>query len=69
MSPVNKAGASFRLQAGGQKYSYTLFFLNEETLKNLDESEGFEVGVGPSVVVADEGFAKSAATTAAKEKG
>ena len=62
------AEESVGLQAGAQKYGYALFFLSEETLKYLDKSEGFEVGVGPSVVVADEGFAKSTTTTTAKDK-
>ncbi|MCL4798094.1 MAG: lipid-binding SYLF domain-containing protein [Burkholderiales bacterium] len=64
----NTAGASYGLQAGAQKYGYAMFFLSEETLKYLDKSEGFEVGVGPSVVVADEGLAKSMTTTTAKDK-
>jgi len=64
----NTAGASFGLQAGAQKYGYALFFLSNETLKYLDESQGFEVGVGPSVVVADEGLAKSTTTTTVKDK-
>ena len=54
----NTAGASVGLQAGGQKYGYALFFLNNETLKALDQANGFEIGVGPSVVVADEGMGK-----------
>ena len=65
----NTAGASFGLQAGGQKYGYALFFLSEETLNYLDKSEGFEVGVGPSIVVADEGFAKSTTTTTGEGQG
>jgi lipid-binding SYLF domain-containing protein len=60
------AGASMGLQAGAQKYGYAMFFLTEETLKSLDKAEGFEVGVGPSVVVADQGLAKSTTTTTAK---
>jgi lipid-binding SYLF domain-containing protein len=63
----NTAGASVGLQAGGQKYGYAMFFLSEATLKYLDKSEGFEVGVGPSVVVADQGLAKSATTTTVKD--
>ena len=35
----------------------------ESLFKYLDKSEGFEVGVGPSVVVADQGLAKSSTTT------
>ncbi len=62
------AGASMGLQAGGQKYGYALFFLSEDTLKSLDQTQGFEVGVGPSVVVADQGLAKSTTTTTVKDK-
>lgn len=62
------AGASIGLQAGAQAYGYALFFLSEDTLKYLERSEGFEVGVGPSVVVADEGFAKATTTTTVKDK-
>lgn len=64
----NTAGASFGLQAGAQHYGYALFFLSEETLRHLDASEGFEVGVGPSVVVADEGFARSVTTTTMQDQ-
>ena len=64
----NTAGASVGLQAGAQKYGYTMFFLSEETLKSLDKTEGFEVGVGPSVVIADQGLAKSTTTTTVKDK-
>jgi lipid-binding SYLF domain-containing protein len=64
----NTAGASVGLQAGGQKYGYAMFFLSEDNLKYLDKSEGFEVGVGPSVVVADQGLAKSTTTTTVKDK-
>ena len=54
------AGASYGLQAGAQQFGYALFFMNERALKTLTETGGFEVGVGPSVVVVDEGMAKSA---------
>jgi lipid-binding SYLF domain-containing protein len=64
----NTAGASMGLQAGGQKYGYALFFLSEDNVKYLDRSEGFEVGVGPSVVVADQGLATSTTTTTVKDK-
>jgi lipid-binding SYLF domain-containing protein len=64
----NTAGASMGLNIGAQKYGYALFFLSDETLKYLDQSQGFEVGVGPSVVVADEGLAKSTTTTTVQDK-
>jgi len=59
--------ASFGLQAGGQKFGYAMFLMNEKALKHLDSTEGWEVGVGPSLVVVDEGVAKSLTTTTARE--
>ena len=58
----NTSGASYGLQAGIQKYGYAMFFMNEPALKQLNKAEGFEIGVGPSVVVADEGFGKNVST-------
>jgi lipid-binding SYLF domain-containing protein len=63
----NTAGASYGLQAGAQKYGYVLFFMTDSALAYLGNSEGFEIGVGPSVVVMDEGMAKSATTTTLKD--
>jgi len=60
-------GASFGLQAGGQQYGYAMFFLNESALAQLDNANGFEVGVGPSIVVVDEGMAKNTTSTTLKE--
>jgi lipid-binding SYLF domain-containing protein len=60
-------GASFGLQAGGQKYGYAMFFTSDEALNQLDNANGFEVGVGPSVVVVDEGMGKSTTTTTLKD--
>lgn len=57
------AGASYGLQAGAQKYGYAMFFMNEKALQALDANEGFEVGIGPSIVVIDQGMGKSHTTT------
>jgi lipid-binding SYLF domain-containing protein len=61
------SGASFGLQAGAQTYGYAMFFMNPKALEQLDKADGFEVGVGPSVVVMDEGMAKSSTTTTMKD--
>ena len=63
----NTAGASIGLQAGAQTYSYALFFMNPNALAQLDKADGFEVGVGPTVVVMDEGKAKTSTTTTMKD--
>ncbi|CAG0944701.1 lipid-binding SYLF domain-containing protein [Geobacter sp.] len=58
---------SYGLQAGAQTFGYALFFMNKEALDYLNKSEGWEVGVGPSIVVVDMGAAKSLTTTTAKD--
>ena len=63
----NTSGVSSGLQAGAQQYGYAMFFMNQAALKALDSTQGFEVGVGPSVVVMDEGKAKSTTTTTMKD--
>jgi lipid-binding SYLF domain-containing protein len=60
-------GASYGLQAGGQQYGYAMFFMNEKALAELDNAKGFEVGVGPSIVMVDEGMAKTTNTNTLKE--
>ena len=61
------AGASVGLQAGAQTFGYALFFMNANAQAQLDKADGFEVGVGPTVVVMDEGKAKTMTTTTAKD--
>lgn len=55
----NSVAGSYGFQAGIQKFGYALFFMNDQALKQLEELEGFEVGVGPSIVIVDEGMGKS----------
>ena len=63
----NTSGASVGLQAGAQQYGYAMFFMNANALTQLDKAGGFEVGVGPTVVVVDEGKAKTMTTTTSKD--
>jgi len=57
------SAVSYGLQAGVQKYGYVLFFMNHKALSYLRKSGGWEVGVGPSIVVVDTGTAKSMSST------
>ena len=59
----NTGGASFGFQAGVQEYGYAMFFMKESALNALNVTQGFEVGVGPSVVVIDQGMGTSHTTT------
>ena len=49
----SSAAASYGLQAGGQKFGYAMFFMTEAARAYLAKSDGWEVGVGPSLVVVD----------------
>lgn len=55
--------ASYGLQAGVQWFGYAMFFMNQDAMKYLDSSQGFEIGTGPSVVVLDQGAAKKFSST------
>jgi lipid-binding SYLF domain-containing protein len=62
-SYYNLSAASFGLQAGGQKFSYALFFMTDDALKYLETSDGWAIGSGPSVAVLDKGAAASMTST------
>jgi lipid-binding SYLF domain-containing protein len=55
--------ASYGFQAGVQAYGYVLFFMDDASVQYLDNSAGFELGTGPSLVVLDSGFGKNLSTT------
>ena len=55
----NTSSVSYGLQFGGQTFGYVLFFMNHKALSYLNQSGGWEVGVGPSIVIVDTGSAKS----------
>jgi lipid-binding SYLF domain-containing protein len=59
----NIAAASFGLQAGAQTFSYAMFFMNNAALRYLQDSNGWSIGSGPSVVVMDKGAAASLTST------
>ncbi len=67
----NTAAASYGLQAGVQNYGYAMFFMTDAALAYLNKSGGWEVGVGPSVVIVDKetaaAFGKSMTTSTLKE--
>ena len=55
--------ASYGFQAGAQAFGYVLFFMDDASVRYLDNSDGWEVGTGPSLVVLDAGFGKNFTTT------
>lgn len=63
----NISAASYGLQAGVQEFGYAMFLMTDEAREYLDKSQGWEVGVGPSIVVVDDGVGESLTTTTAKD--
>jgi lipid-binding SYLF domain-containing protein len=59
----NLTSVSYGLQAGAQSFSQVMFLMTPAALQYLNTSDGWAVGVGPSVVVMNEGTARSMTTT------
>jgi lipid-binding SYLF domain-containing protein len=63
----NSVAGSFGLQAGVQIFGYAMFLMTDKALEYLDRSGGWEIGVGPSIVVVGTGMGKALTTTTIKE--
>jgi lipid-binding SYLF domain-containing protein len=63
----NSVSGSWGLQAGAQSYGYVVFLMTDKAVKYITETKGWEIGVGPTVVVVDEGVAKNLSSSTLKE--
>jgi len=63
----NSVSASWGWQAGAESYAYAVFLMNDKALDYLAKSKGWEVGVGPTLVVVNEGAAKNLSTSTLKD--
>ena len=63
----SSVAASYGLQAGAQAFGYAMFLMSDSVVDYLDNSDGWEIGAGPSVVVIDAGMAKDFSTTTLKD--
>lgn len=63
----NSVGASWGLQAGAQSFGYAVFLMNNKAVDYIHKSEGWEIGVGPTVVIVNEGVAKNLSTSTLKD--
>ena len=52
---------------GVQSYAYALFLMNDKALDYIKKTQGWEIGVGPTVVIVNEGVAKNLSTTTLKD--
>lgn len=62
----NSVSASWGWQVGAESYAYVVFLMSDKAVKYLQTSKGWEFGVGPTVVLVNEGIAKNLTTTTLK---
>lgn len=62
----SSGGVSAGLQAGAQSYGYAVFFMSDKEMKSFENSKGWEIGAGPSIVIVDQGMAKDLTTMTLK---
>jgi lipid-binding SYLF domain-containing protein len=58
--------ASYGLQAGVQTFGYVLQLMTDLAVEKVETSENWELGVGPTIVVVDQGAATTLTTKTAK---
>ncbi len=63
----NSVSGSWGLQAGAQSFGYAVFLMTDKAVEYLRKSHGWEIGVGPTVVVVNEGVAKNLSSSTLKE--
>ncbi len=63
----NSVTASFGWQVGAQSYGYAVFLMSDKAVKYINDTRGWEIGVGPTVVMVDAGVAKNLTSSTLKE--
>jgi len=63
----NSISGSWGLQAGAQSYGYVVFLMSRQALEYVDKTAGWEIGVGPTVVLVNDGIAKNLSSTTLKD--
>ena len=63
----NSVSASWGWQAGAESYAYVVFLMNSKAVRYLHRSSGWSIGVGPTVVLVNEGIAKDLSTRTLKD--
>ncbi len=65
-SYYNLSSASYGLQAGVQSFGYVMALMTDAAVENVETGHGWELGVGPSIVIVDAGLAKTLTTETAR---
>lgn len=62
----NITSASYGFQAGVQSFGYVMALMTDAAVEHVESGSGWELGVGPSIVIVDAGLAKTLTTETAK---
>ncbi len=65
-SYYNITSVSYGMQAGVQSFGYVLALMTDAAVEHIETGDGWELGVGPSIVVVDSGLAKTLTTETTK---
>ena len=63
----NSVTGSWGLQIGAESYGYVVFLMSDKAVRYLNRSKGWEIGVGPTVVVVNDGVARNLSTSTLKD--
>jgi lipid-binding SYLF domain-containing protein len=63
----NSVTGSWGLQAGAQSYGYAVLLMTDEAVRYIEKTKGWEIGVGPTLVVVNEGIAKNLSTSSLQD--
>jgi lipid-binding SYLF domain-containing protein len=63
----NSVSGSWGLQAGVQSYGYVVFLMSEKAVRYIHQTHGLEIGVGPTIVIVNEGLAKNLSTSTLRD--
>ena len=63
----SSSSASYGFQAGVQRFTYVMFFMNQEALDYFLSTKGFELGVGPGVTIFNIDVARVLTTTTVRD--
>jgi lipid-binding SYLF domain-containing protein len=63
----NSVSASWGWQVGAESFAYVVFLMSDTAVDYLAKTNGWEFGVGPSVVVVNDGIARNLSTSTLKD--
>lgn len=63
----NSVSASWGWQVGAESFAYVVFLMSDKAVDYLAKTKGWEFGVGPSIVVVNEGVARNLSTSTLKD--